>query len=322
MRVLLTGVAGFIGSSLAERLLARGDEVTGLDNLDPYYDVAWKRANLVTALASRSFRFVEGDIRDRALVAGLMQERPDALVHLAARAGVRPSIEEPATYADVNVTGTATLLESAARHEVRRVVFASSSSVYGADSTPPFRTDARAVRPVSPYAATKRAGELLCEAFSALYPMGIASLRYFTAYGPRQRPDMAIMKFIRLVDAGLPIPVFGDGSSLRDFTYVDDAVSGSVAALDWTEGGQGHRPFNIGGASMISLTGLIDAVATAVGRPAIIDRRPDQPGDVPLTHADVSETRDVLGWLPRTGLAEGLERQVAWHRSRPGAAES
>jgi UDP-glucuronate 4-epimerase len=316
MRILLTGAAGFIGSTLAEALLQRGDEVTGLDSFDPYYDPAQKRANLRSAEASPGFRLVEGDIRDRELVRSLMDERPDALVHLAARAGVRPSIAEPATYADVNVTGTAVLLEHAARAGVPRIVFASSSSVYGADSPEPFRTDARAVQPVSPYAATKRAGELLCSSFCAVHDLGIASLRYFTVYGPRQRPDMAIMKFIRLVDEGRPIPVFGDGSSRRDFTFVTDAVAGTIAALDWTATSRGHRPFNIGGASTITLSGLIDAVGRAVGKPVTIERSGDQPGDVPLTHADVSETRDVLGWRPAVGLDEGLARQVAWHRSR------
>ena len=321
-KVLVTGAAGFIGSHVAEALLARGDEVVGLDSFDPYYAPELKRQNLATSMASPGFRLVEGDIRDRALVARLFGEPLDALVHLAARAGVRPSIDAPATYADVNVTGTANLVEHAARASVRRIVCASSSSVYGADSAAPFRTDARAARPVSPYAATKRAAELLCESFCAIHPLAIASLRYFTVYGPRQRPDMAIMKFIGLVERGEPVPMFGDGSSTRDFTFVDDAVEGTIAALEWTGRAKGHRPFNVGGGSTITLAGLIDEISRAVGRPVTLDRRPDQPGDVPVTHADVSETREVLGWTPRVALPEGIRRQVAWHRSRAAPPRS
>lgn len=315
-RILLTGAAGFIGSHLAERLVARGDDVTGLDSFDPYYDPAAKRRNLAALAGARSFRLVSGDVRDAELLSRTFADGAfDAVIHLAARAGVRPSIEEPATYADVNVTGTTMLLDAARRAGVRRVGFASSSSVYGAGSTPPFRTDARCDRPVSPYAATKRAGELLCETFASLHGMRIASLRYFTVYGPRQRPDMAIMKFIRRIDAGEPITVFGDGSARRDFTYVDDAVDATVAALDWTAGPPEHRPFNVGGARTIALRDLIAAVEDAVGRKASLVREPDQPGDVPLTDADVSETRAALGWEPRVPLETGLLRQVAWHRS-------
>ncbi len=316
MRILLTGAAGFIGSHVAEALLRRGSEVVGLDNFDPYYDPARKRRHLATASRHAAFRLVSGDIRDDRLLARLTGETAfDAVIHLAARAGVRPSIEDPAGYADVNVTGTARVLQAAASAGISRLVLASSSSVYGADSEPPFSTRARADRPVSPYAATKRAGELMAEAFATLHATSIVSLRYFTVYGPRQRPDMAIMKFIDLASAGRPVPMFGDGSSLRDFTYVDDAVAGTLAALDWTAGRRGHRAFNIGGGSMISLADLIDTIGRAMGKLVAIERLADQPGDVPLTYADVSESRDDLGWEPAVGVEEGIRRQVEWARA-------
>ena len=321
VRILLTGAAGFIGSHLAEALLERGDEVVGLDSFDPYYDPARKEANVQLLGRWPGWFLVRGDIRDAALVRRLLdRDAFDGIVHLAARAGVRPSIDEPELYADVNVVGTTTLLEAARRAGVGRFVFASSSSVYGVGSEPPFRTDARADRPVSPYAATKRAGELLCEAFASLHPMAIASLRYFTVYGPRQRPDMAIARFIDLIERGQPVPRFGDGSARRDYTYVDDAVAATVRALDHCAARSGHRVFNVGESSTISLTDLIHVIERAVGRPAVLQLLGDQPGDVPLTHADIEETRTELGYAPSVSIEEGVERQVAWQRSAKALA--
>lgn len=311
MRILVTGAAGFIGSTLAERLLERGDEVVGLDSFDPYYSPELKRSNLAIASASPRFRLVEGDIRDRALVASLMEERFDALVHLAARAGVRPSIAEPATYADVNVTGTANLLEHAARAGLNRVVFASSSSVYGADSVPPFRTDARAVKPVSPYAATKRAGELLCESFCAVHPMTIASLRYFTVYGPRQRPDMAFHRFLRGARDGETLTVYGDGLQTRDFTYVGDIVAAvRAAALS----GRPGAVYNVGGGERIALNDVLRLVETVTGRTLRVVRQEAQKGDMRDTFADTTAARTDLGFRSTVPLAEGLAREWEWLR--------
>ena len=320
VRILLTGAAGFLGSHLAEALLTRGDEVLGLDSFDAYYDPARKEENVRGLGRWPGWFLVRGDIRDRGLVHRLVgSEHVDAVVHLAARAGVRPSIEEPELYSDVNVVGTSVLLEAARRHGTRRFVFASSSSVYGADPRSPFRTDARADQPVSPYAATKRAGELLCAAHAGLHGMSILSLRYFTVYGPRQRPDMAIMKFIERIDRGQPVPMFGDGSARRDFTYVDDAVQGTVRALDRTAGAPGHRAYNIGESATISLKELIALVEREVGRPALLEPAPDQPGDVPLTHADIDDSRRDLGYDPQVGIEDGVRRQVAWYRATVAA---
>jgi UDP-glucuronate 4-epimerase len=316
VRIFLTGAAGFLGSHLAEALLARGDEVVGFDNFDPYYDPAKKEENVRDLSRWPGWFLLRGDIRDRGHVRRVVTaDRFDAIVHLAARAGVRPSIEEPELYADVNVVGTAVLLEAAHRAGIRRFVFASSSSVYGSDSVAPFRTDARADRPISPYAATKRAGELLCAAHASLHGTSIASLRYFTIYGPRQRPDMAIMKFIERIDKSRPILVYGDGSARRDFTYVDDAVSGTVKALERIGDGAGHRIYNIGEATTISLSDLIGVVERAMGRKAILEPAVDQPGDVPITHADIDESRREIGYDPRIGIEEGVRRQVDWYNA-------
>ena len=295
----------------------------GLDNFDPYYDVARKEGNVRGLAAWPGWFLVRGDIRDRGLVRHLMaDDRFDAVVHLAARAGVRPSIEEPELYCDVNVVGTSVLLEAARLAGLRRFVFASSSSVYGQDSVAPFGIGSRADQPISPYAATKRAGELLCSAHASLHGMSIASLRYFTVYGPRQRPDMAIMKFIERIDQGRPIPVFGDGSARRDFTYVSDAVAGTLGAIDRSDTGHGHEVFNIGESQTISLADLIGVVERAVGRKAILEPAPDQPGDVPLTHADLTESRSKLGYAPSVGIEEGVRRQVEWYREEMNGVTS
>lgn len=314
-RILVTGAAGFIGSWLTERLLDRGDAVVGFDNFDPFYDRAIKERNLTTASGRPRFRLVEGDLRDsRAVDALFGGEAFDAVVHLAARAGVRPSLVDPAGYCETNLTGTANLLESMRKADCRRLVFASSSSVYGNNRKVPFHEDDRVDFPISPYAATKKAGEELCHVYHAVHGFSILALRFFTAYGPRQRPEMAIHAFTRRLFDGEPIPVFGDGSMERDFTYVDDVVDGVEAAVDHVIGEAGFRILNLGESEPIRLGDLIEALERATGRTATIDRRPVPPGDVDRTFADVSRARELLGYRPRVGLDEGLRNFVAWYR--------
>ncbi len=310
-RVLVTGGAGFIGSHLCERLLARGDELTVLDNFNDFYDPAIKRAN---AAGLRGARVIEGDIRDQALVARLFRAgRFEAVVHLAAMAGVRPSLLDPLLYSDVNVRGTQILLRELEQRPGVRFVFASSSSVYGANDKVPFREDDDIHRPISPYAATKRAGELLCYTHHHLYGTPITCLRFFTVYGPRQRPEMAIHAFTKKCLAREPIPFFGDGSTRRDYTYIDDIVDGVVRALDRAKG---YAIYNLGEARTISLAELVAAIGAQCGVEPILDRRPLQPGDVLITYADVSRARAELGYEPRTELADGLARFLAWLRER------
>ena len=310
--VLVTGAAGFIGSHTAERLLARGERVIGLDNFDPFYDPALKRANLSAASRDPRFTLVEGDIRDAALLDALFAKEPvRAVIHLAARAGVRPSVEEPALYADVNVRGTTVVLESARRAGVRKVVYASSSSVYGGNTKVPFSEDDPVDHPVSPYAATKKATELVASAYHHLYGIDTIGLRFFTVYGPRQRPEMAIAAFTRRIDEGRPVPVFGDGSALRDYTYIDDIVDGVMGALDR---GRGDRVYNLGESETTSLLELVRRIGDALGREPRIEFRPAQPGDVPTTYADIARARRELGYHPAVRVAEGIPRFVAWHR--------
>jgi UDP-glucuronate 4-epimerase len=314
--VLVTGAAGFIGSHLCERLLARGDAVVGLDNFNAFYDPAIKRRNVAPLLAGGGLQLVEGDIRDQALVARLFRERkPDSVVHLAAMAGVRPSLQDPVHYHDVNCTGTAVLLAAARDAGVSRFVFGSSSSVYGGNTRVPFHEDDDVSRPVSPYAATKRANELTCSTFHHLYGMDIAALRFFTVYGPRQRPEMAIHKFVRHVEAGLPLPLFGNGQSRRDYTYVDDILDGVLKAHDRSKG---FRIYNLGESATISLRELVAEIGRATGREPLVDWQPDQPGDVPATFADIRRAREELGYDPRTGIHEGLAKFVAWYRGPLG----
>ena len=304
-RVLVTGGAGFIGSHVVEALLKRGDEVAVVDNFDPFYPERLKRRAL-----SKDARLFEKDIRDQdAMHAAFQAARPEIVIHLAALAGVRPSLERPADYMDVNVRGTASLLEAARQAGVRRFVFGSSSSVYGAHATAPFKETARIDAPESPYAASKVAGEVLARTFRNLYGAETIALRFFTVYGPRQRPDLAIHKFSRLMLAGKPLPFFGDGESRRDYTFVDDIVSGVLAA---TERPVGWDIVNLGGAHTTSLKELVRLLEEALGVEAILDRRPFQPGDVPLTSADVTHAGEVLGYAPQTGIREGLRRFADW----------
>jgi len=311
-RALVTGGAGFIGSHLCEALLARGWDVAALDNFDTFYEPAVKRANIGDCLRNPRFRLIEGDIRDGKAVEAAVSAGVDVLVHLAARAGVRPSIEQPVLYQDVNMMGTATLLEAARKHRVGKFVFASSSSVYGNNPKVPFAESDAVDNPISPYAATKKAGELLCHTYQHLYGMGMTCLRFFTVYGPRQRPDLAIHKFTRLIDAGKPIPVFGDGSMMRDFTYIDDIIAGVVAAMERCDG---YHIYNLGESRPVRLDRLITEIEKALGKKAIIDRQPPQPGDVERTFADVTLAQRDLGYEPRTEIADGLARFVEWYRA-------
>jgi UDP-glucuronate 4-epimerase len=311
VRVLVTGGAGFIGSHLCERLLERGDQVFTIDNFDPFYPERIKRRAIAPLLA-RGLRLFQADIRDDDAVERAFRDaRPEVIVHLAALAGVRPSLERPDAYMDVNVRGTAVLLEAARRTQVRRFVFGSSSSVYGRGAEPPFRETARIDSPLSPYAASKAAGELLVRAFQNLYGGEAISLRFFTVYGPRQRPDLAIHKFARRMLAGQKLPFFGDGSTRRDYTYVDDILAGVLAAID--------RPLtydvvNLGGAHTTSLRELIALLEEALGIESKLDVQPMQPGDMPLTSADVTHAREVLGYAPRTSMRDGLRKFAGWIR--------
>lgn len=324
-RVLLTGAAGFIGSHVAEALIARGDAVVGLDDFDDFYAPAIKRANIAAVLASPRFTLIEGDVRDGAAVRRAIAEwKPAVIVHLAARAGVRPSITQPELYADVNVGGTVSLLHAAREAGVTRFIFGSSSSVYGDHATPPFREDDPAIAPISPYAASKRGAELQCEAFSALdAALRIISLRFFTVYGPRQRPDLAIHTFTRLLEAGQPLPLFGDGSAQRDYTYVSDIVQGVIGAIDRTRAvALRHEIINLGESATTSVSELIALLEQATGRVASIARKPAQAGDVRRTCADISRARALLGYAPAVPVREGIPKFVEWFRRHAAPAMS
>lgn len=311
--LLVTGGAGFIGSHLVRRLLERGDRITVLDDFNDFYDPRHKRANVAPYLDDSGFRLVEGDIRDGQLVDDLFRaERFDAVIHLAARAGVRPSLSQPILYEEVNCIGTLHLLEAARRHGPQTFIFGSSSSVYGINRKLPFSETDEVNQPISPYATTKRSGELLCYNYHHLYQMRIACLRFFTVYGPRQRPEMAIHKFTDLIANGRRLSLFGDGSSRRDYTYVDDIVEGVVATLDLAP------PFeilNLGGAETTRLIDLVNWLGEELAIEPRIEYLDLQPGDVPVTFADISKAGQLIGFSPRVGIREGLRRFVAWYRS-------
>jgi UDP-glucuronate 4-epimerase len=320
MLIFVTGAAGFIGSHLSERLCGRGDEVIGLDNFDGFYARSVKERNLETLRRTPGFKLTEGDIRSADdLARALGGRRPDAIVHLAALAGVRPSLADPARYADVNVTGTQRITDMALANGVGRLVFGSSSSVYGRDSVPPFKESDPCLTPVSPYAATKRANELMLFSAHHVHGLDVTCLRFFTVYGPRQRPDLAINKFARLIAAGQPIDLFGDGTSSRDYTFVDDIVDGVVAAIDEPRGAvAGYRIYNLGGSRTTSLGRLVELLSEATGKPAIINRLPAQPGDMLHTLADVTLAGRALGYGPKVPIEDGIRRYVAWRQAQPG----
>ena len=316
MTILVTGGAGFIGSHLVERLLTEGHRVICLDNFDPFYDPALKHRNLSQALRDSRFRLVAGDLRDEGLIGKLFQEEKiEFVAHLAARAGVRPSVQDPALYADVNICGTIRLLEACRKNGVRRFVFASSSSVYGNNSRVPFSEEDPVNSPISPYAATKKAGELLGHTYHHLYGLDVACLRYFTVYGPRQRPEMAIHHFTRSIHEGRKISIFGDGNSLRDYTYIDDAIEGTLGALSREHG---YEIYNIGESQTIRLSQLIQALEEQIGKKAVVEHLPEQPGDVKHTYADIRKAREHLGYSPKTDIREGLARFVRWYLQEEG----
>ena len=314
MRILVTGGAGFIGSHLSERLLREGHIVTIIDDLNDFYSPAVKRANLEAVRCVGPVTYHEADICDQDKVMAIgCQQRPDAIIHLAARAGVRPSLENPLLYEHVNVRGTMVLLEMARQVGVPKFVFASSSSIYGIANRVPFTEEDGVNLPISPYAATKVAGEKVCFTYSHLYNIRTVCLRFFTVYGPRQRPDLAIHKFTRLITQDKPIPVFGDGSSGRDYTFYSDTIEGVVAALHYD---CQFDVFNLGNSHPVDLNTLISTLETSLGKEATIQRLPDQPGDVPITYADISKAQRLLGYSPRVPFREGIDAFVAWFSGR------
>ena len=328
MRVLVTGAAGFIGSSVCDALVRRGDDVLGVDNFNEFYDPAIKEANVRDVVAASDlhpgrFRLVRADlVHDDEIVGGLFADeatRPDLILHLAAWAGVRPSIRKPLVYTANNVEATTKLLELARAHDVKSFVFASSSSVYGARKSVPFREEDRVDDPISPYAATKKAGELLGYTYHHLFGISFSALRFFTVYGPRQRPEMAIHLFAQRILDGESIRMHGDGSSSRDYTYIDDIVAGVLGAIDRCASRTGYRVYNLGGSETTTLRDLIRQIEEACGRPAIIEQVGDQPGDVPRTFADITRARSELGYDPQTPVAEGIPKFVAWLKRRRGA---
>ncbi|KPK76013.1 MAG: epimerase [Phycisphaerae bacterium SM23_30] len=314
MKVLVTGAAGFIGSHLCEKILNRGDHVVGLDNFHDFYSPRIKRRNLRRPLAHPHFELIEGDVRDAPCLDAVLAESPfDMIAHLAALAGVRPSLNDPLGFADVNIRGAGVVLEAARKHHVKKFIYASSSSIYGNNIKVPFAETDPVDHPISPYAATKKAAELLCHTYHHLYGIDVNCLRYFTVYGPRQRPDLAIHKFARLMEAGKPIPVFGDGSMARDFTYINDIIQGTVAAMDRCAG---YHIYNLGESQPYRLDHLIGELEKALGKKALVKRLPVPPGDVKQTYADISKARSELGYDPKIDLPEGLARFVAWLRKQ------
>ena len=313
-KILVTGAAGFIGSHLLDDLLADDRfEVVALDNFNEFYAPAVKRANVAHHAGNPRFKLSETDICCRESLRRVFAENSfDAIVHLAAWAGVRPSLENPQLYTEVNVNGTLNLLEAAKEFGVRQFVFGSSSSVYGINAKIPFSEDDKIQQPISPYAATKAAGELLCHTFAHLYDLRTVCLRFFTVYGARQRPDRAIHNFAQLIWEDRPIPVFGDGTTRRDYTYVDDIVAGIRAAIDYDRAA--YEVFNLGESQTIELNELIALLEESLGRKAVIDRRPMQPGDVPVTFADIAKARALLGYDPQTKIADGIPKFVEWFR--------
>ena len=308
--ILITGAAGFIGSHLSERLLQDDSRIICLDNLDTFYDPQIKRENLRPLLANNYFTLIEGDIRDLELLTDIFEgNRIDVIVHIAARAGVRPSIIEPLLYYDVNVRGTTNLLEMANKYHVKKFIFASSSSVYGENKKVPFSEDDNVDYPISPYAATKKAGELIAFTYHHLYGIPVCCLRFFTVYGPRQRPEMAIHKFTRLIYEGKSIPVYGDGTSRRDYTYIDDIIAGITASIN-TE--LGYEIINLGESKTVRLSELISLIEENLQKKAEIEWLPEQPGDVPVTFADINKARRLLGYAPCVDIKEGVGRFVKW----------
>lgn len=326
--ILVTGGAGFIGSHLCEALLQAGHTVINVDSLNDFYDPEIKKGNISEifntikrkGIAQERFELVEGDIRDYFLLESIFLNRKiELIVHLAAYAGVRPSIDNPLLYADVNVNGTLNLLEMCRKYSVSKFIFASSSSVYGNNKKVPFSEDDNVDFPISPYAATKKAGELLCHAYHALYGIDVACLRFFTVYGPRQRPDLAIHKFAALMAAGKPVPFYGDGTTERDYTYIGDIIDGVVKSIDWVMENKGlYEIFNLGESRTVSLNEMLSKLEAALGMKADLQRLPLQPGDVRRTFADISKAKMLLGYNPSTAFEEGIDCFIQWFKSTIG----
>jgi UDP-glucuronate 4-epimerase len=313
--ILVTGAAGFIGSHLVDKLLTRNYQVIAVDDFNDFYNPLRKRENVKTHLENSAYQLYEGDVRDLQFLKTIFSgNRIDAVVHLAARAGVRPSLEQPVLYQEVNIAGTQNIFECCRNFQVKKCVFASSSSVYGINAKVPFAEDDPIFHPISPYAATKAAGELLAHVYSHLYDVQILCLRFFTVYGPRQRPDLAIHKFTRLMDEGKAIPVFGDGMSCRDYTYIDDIIAGVLAALAYEK--TCYEVINLGNSDTVSLNKLIAVLESALGKAAQIKRLPEQPGDVPRTFADIAKARELLNFRPSTSIEAGIGKFVEWYRGR------
>jgi UDP-glucuronate 4-epimerase len=313
MKLLVTGGAGFIGSHLVEALASRGDTVSAIDNFNDFYDPGIKRSNVNNFPSS--VRIYEADLCDpTAVIDILAREKPDAIVHLAARAGVRPSVQSPELYLQTNVFGTFHLLEAARKNGVSRFIFASSSSVYGATRTLPFREDQPILQTLSPYASTKLAGEQICSNYSYLYGLQVVCLRFFTVYGPRQRPDLSIHRFTHLIANGKPIEVYGDGSAARDFTYVDDIIQGVLRAIEFRD--SLFDVFNLGESETIDLLSMIGEIEKALGRKATIEFRPPIPGDMPRTFADIGKARNLLNYRPTTSIQDGIPKFVQWYREQ------
>ena len=315
-QVLVTGGAGFIGSHLVDRLLSENDwRVTAVDDFNDFYSPEIKRRNVQRQLQNPAFMLIEADIRDKAALAQVFaNSKFDCIVHLAARAGVRPSLSEPQLYVETNINGTMNLLELARQHNVPQFVFGSSSSVYGVNEKVPFSESDPIFNPISPYAATKAAGELLCHTYSHLYGLRCICLRFFTVYGARQRPDLAIHKFAQLISDGKPIPVFGDGTTRRDYTYIDDVLAGVRAAIDYDK--TNYEVINLGESRTVELRELIGLLEKELDLRAVIERQPMQPGDVPQTFADISRARELLGYNPQTQIEDGLRLFVEWFRNK------
>ena len=319
--ILVTGGAGFIGSHLSERLLKEGNKVLVIDNFNNYYDPKVKRNNIEevkktcidNGIPLENYEVFEGDIRDKEFLKEVFSNKIDSIMHLAAMAGVRPSIQDPSLYYDVNITGTVNLLEICRENNIKEFVFASSSSVYGNNEKVPFSERDRVDNPISPYAATKKSGELLCHTYHHLFDMNIACLRFFTVYGPRQRPDLAINKFTSLISEGKEIPFYGDGRTSRDYTYVDDIVSGIVASINYVNSDKKvFEILNIGGDKTVSLIEMVETIEEVLGKKAKLNRMPMQPGDVNRTCADISHSKEVIGYNPQTTFKDGIRKFIEW----------
>jgi len=313
MTILITGAAGFIGSHLSEHFVKLGHSVIGIDNFDQFYPVKFKQLNLSQLEGNNNFQFHEADIRDKEVLNEIFSSNPlDVVIHLAAKAGVRPSIESVAEYYDVNVNGTVNLLEAMRLNDVKKLLFASSSSIYGNNEKVPFSETDVVDNPISPYASTKKSGELLCYVYNHLYGFDISCLRFFTVYGPRQRPDLAIHKFIRLIDEGNPIPFFGDGNTARDYTFISDIIDGIDCAFNHLDG---YHVYNLGESKVISLNYLLQTIEKALGKKAVLNHLPLQPGDVTKTFADISKAKLEIGYNPKFDFETGIGEFVEWYNN-------